>query len=146
MSHDQFSCTNNILEFYFLFAEEGGEVFQVKKSSYSKKVMKMLDKERKKKKYKDSEIPSTHETSNENENDNNDRRASSIKHDSQTLSGSSRYAYSDGSESRHHHSDNHFNNLQENDTNNKFNKRNKSENSNSIQTEIRTADFVVRLL
>ncbi|KAJ6635023.1 PAX3- and PAX7-binding protein 1 [Pseudolycoriella hygida] len=38
--------------------EEEGEVFQVKKSSHSKKVMKMMDKERKKKKSKDSNTTS----------------------------------------------------------------------------------------
>lgn len=32
------------------------------------------------------------------------------------------------------------------DSNNKINKKGKNDNSNSIQTEIRTDDFVVRLL
>lgn len=107
--------------------------------------MRMLDKERKKKKYKDSEPTTTSSSSyvgfNQNDND-NDRRSRTSQNSYET----SRYAYRDDTESRHHNSDNYFNNLQENDTNNKYSKRNKSENSNSIQTEIRTADFVVRLL
>lgn len=40
--------------FFFCFAEDEGEVFQVKKTSQSKKVMKMLDKERRKKKKNES--------------------------------------------------------------------------------------------
>lgn len=40
-------------------AEEDGEVFQVKKSSHSKKVMKMLDKERRRKKHREHESASS---------------------------------------------------------------------------------------
>lgn len=44
------TCTNDIS-----FVVDEGEVFQVRKSSHSKKIMKLLDKERRKKKEEKSE-------------------------------------------------------------------------------------------
>lgn len=85
----------------FFYFPEDGETFQVKKSSHSKKVMKMLDKERKKKKY----------------------RTEGFSEEEKQITESINI-----------------------DSNNKINKKGKNDNSNSIQTEIRTDDFVVRLL
>ncbi len=94
----------------FLITEEG-EIFQVKKSSHSKKVMKMMDKERKKKKSSHKDSHSTSNAYNDNQSDSNQQSVRSVAIDSENSG-----------------------------------KRNNSNNSNSIQTEIRTDDFVVRLL
>lgn len=102
--------------FFPIYLEEGGEIFQVKKSSHSKKVMKMMDKERRKKK-----------------------TSSKDGYSDQHYSMSSPPpppSFSSSSSSTNLQSVDHLNSK----------KRNNLDNSNSIQTEIRTDDFVVRLL
>lgn len=45
-----YNCTTSILKVVLYFPGDDGEVFQVKKSSHSKKIKKILEKEKKKKK------------------------------------------------------------------------------------------------
>lgn len=123
----------------FLSEEDESEMFQVKKTSHSKKVMKMMDKERRKKKAQSSSSSLSRGNSNErnidqyndqpNRTEDNDHRnshtnRSSVSYDKDVIDTNTR------TDDKH-------------DSINK--KRNKNSNS-SIQTEIRTDDFVVRLL
>lgn len=90
--------------FLISFVEEEGDVFQVKKSSHSKKVMKMLDRERRKKKKELESGQKTDKSSNGTRN----LSHSWVNPETDTII--------------------------------------KNEKSNKIQTEIRTDEFVVRLL
>lgn len=117
---------------FFLFSEEEEEVFQVKKSSHSKKVMRMMDKERRKK--KSHQRASSNEPSHGESNQN-----TSSKSNNGFNSKSNAYdvaqATSNETASRKGVGNNDY----------AIEKRQKSINSN-IHTEIRTEDFVVRLL
>jgi len=106
-------------------AEDDGEVFQVRKSSHSKKVMRMLDKERRKKKREERAENSGHpggENGSTQHLESSGGPSSGPANSNSNSANAGRYkSASDQSKSKK--SDNHM-----------------------IQTEIRTDDFVVRLL
>lgn len=114
---------------YLIFPDDDGEVFQVRKSSHSKKVMRMMDKERRRKKKEERSAESgsghhsqTYDNSSLNTSTNREN-GSRLNNDSHNLGSSASQTASSSSE--------HIK---------------KSNKSDSIQTEIRTDDFVVRLL
>lgn len=116
--------------FYVVLTEEEGEVFQVKKSSHSKKVMRMMDKERRKKKHRDHD-DDTHTLDPRREWDprsnNNGAGRYSSERDGSTSSASKVKGVGNDDY---------------------VDKRQKSSNApiSGNHTEIRTDDFVVRLL
>lgn len=127
-------------------SDEEGEIFQVKKSSHSKKVMKMLDKERRKKKSSSREVDGA------------------VDIDATGPSLTARYGDSFGISHRSdRHNDNDRNsygrsnasanelnaknvNIDPSDPFYKNRSKNNTYSDSSIHTEIRTDDFVVRLL
>ncbi|XP_058119129.1 PAX3- and PAX7-binding protein 1 isoform X2 [Anopheles coustani] len=117
--------------------EEEGEVFQVKKSSHSKKVMKSLDKERRRKRHMEKSngtgtAPSTFQHSSAP----SEHAAMGSKAATTANQRSSKQQYPSSSPPSTSLS-------YDNDSNDKI-KREKCENSSSnIQTEIRTDDFVL---
>lgn len=104
----------------FIHAEDDGEVFQVRKSSHSKKVMRMLDKERRKKK---REERAEHTGLSGHPGYENGSTIQHLESSSATASGAGPANLSSRVQSKSKKCDNDM-----------------------IQTEIRTDDFVVRLL
>ncbi|XP_075146606.1 PAX3- and PAX7-binding protein 1 [Haematobia irritans] len=121
----------------FADEEEDGEVFQVRKSSHSKKVMRMMDKERRRKKKEERSADTTSTGGDDGISFSNDNTSSRYQHhnsagnrengsrlnnDSHNLGSSSMASSTTTSSSEH---------------------IKKSNKSDSIQTEIRTDEFVL---
>lgn len=139
----------NSIRFVCVLAEEDGEVFQVKKSSHSKKVMKMLDKERRRKKNRDKDDSASTTTASgsgtsdrdaygkrTNNGFNNNASATTKTNACDVVRATS---YADATSEQDDGNDDL------DTTQKRWPKSSKISNS-SIHTEIRTDDFVVRLL
>lgn len=114
-------------------AEDDGEIFQVRKSSHSKKVMRMMDKERRKKKREERA-----ELSGQNWSHQAGYQNGSTTQHLDSSSGNASGAAGISNSSRSYKSSS-------SDSSNVQSKSKKCDND-MIQTEIRTDDFVVRLL
>lgn len=110
-------------------AEDDGEIFQVRKSSHSKKVMRMMDKERRKKKREERA-----ELSGQN-----------WAHQAGYQNGSTTQHLDSSSANASGANSSRSNKSSASDSPNVQSKSKKCDND-MIQTEIRTDDFVVRLL
>lgn len=110
------------------YTPEEGETFQVKKTSQSKKVMKTLDKERRRKRHAEK---------------NGGSREDSYSFAASTSSTTSTSTSATSSKSKSSSSSKHGEGSEPKD---KLKKEKCENTSSNIQTEIRTDDFVVRLL
>lgn len=118
---------------HLLIPDEDGEVFQVRKSSHSKKVMKMMDKERRKKKHTTSDAADPAASSARGR-----QRSPASRQRSRTPPPPPTFAPQAAGTDDGTDKDDKV--LVQNSV------KRSHDNSNSIQTEIRTDDFVVRLL
>ncbi|KAM7362584.1 PAX3- and PAX7-binding protein 1 [Cochliomyia hominivorax] len=117
----------------FADEEEDSEVFQVRKSSHSKKVMRMLDKERRRKKKE------------ERSSDNN-INASSSSYSNSGYNANNNDTHNSNRERENGSRNNNSNNLGSSSTSTHTTsslEHSKSNKSDKIQTEIRTDDFVL---
>lgn len=116
--------------FLFRTEDDDGEVFQVKKSSHSKKVMRMMDKERRKKKHRDHDSGAAADAQEPRSNNNNNNNGCGRQPSERDAASSAACVKGVGNDDCA-------------DV-----KRQKSSNAtnSSVHTEIRTDDFVVRLL
>lgn len=138
----KFLILNFILINSFVDAEDDGEVFQVRKSSHSKKVMRMLDKERRKKKREERAEITGHSGHFGYENGSNMQQ---LESSSATSALALAPASGSGAAGSANLSSRYKCTSIASDNASVQSKSKKCDND-MIQTEIRTDDFVVRLL